>query len=60
MDSNTQCKLNVIKEIPRGLAVALSQKIYCLLLQHRVPREYHDRRPRINLTFRVIYPAPTT
>ena len=24
--------------------------------QHRVPREYHDRGPRINLTFRVIYP----
>ncbi|KAK3098692.1 hypothetical protein FSP39_022094 [Pinctada imbricata] len=24
--------------------------------QHRVPREYHDRDPRINLTFRVINP----
>ncbi|XP_041351819.1 alpha-ketoglutarate-dependent dioxygenase alkB homolog 3-like [Gigantopelta aegis] len=24
--------------------------------QHRVPKEYHDRGPRINLTFRVIYP----
>ncbi|XP_074660737.1 alpha-ketoglutarate-dependent dioxygenase alkB homolog 3-like isoform X1 [Tubulanus polymorphus] len=23
--------------------------------QHRVPKEYHDRDPRINLTFRVIY-----
>ncbi|XP_046342891.2 alpha-ketoglutarate-dependent dioxygenase alkB homolog 3-like [Haliotis rufescens] len=23
---------------------------------HRVPREYHDRGPRINLTFRVIHP----
>ncbi|KAK6172777.1 hypothetical protein SNE40_016370 [Patella caerulea] len=25
--------------------------------QHRVPKEYHDRDSRINLTFRVIYPA---
>ncbi|XP_067850152.1 alpha-ketoglutarate-dependent dioxygenase alkB homolog 3 isoform X2 [Heptranchias perlo] len=24
--------------------------------QHRVPKEYHDRSPRINLTFRTIYP----
>lgn len=24
--------------------------------QHRIPREYHDRDPRINLTFRVIFP----
>ncbi|XP_064604784.1 alpha-ketoglutarate-dependent dioxygenase alkB homolog 3-like [Liolophura sinensis] len=24
--------------------------------QHRIPREYHDRGPRINLTFRIIYP----
>ncbi|KAI0224822.1 alpha-ketoglutarate-dependent dioxygenase alkB-like protein 3 [Lamellibrachia satsuma] len=24
--------------------------------QHRVPKEYHDRGPRINLTFRVIHP----
>ncbi|KAK2146156.1 hypothetical protein LSH36_628g02031 [Paralvinella palmiformis] len=24
--------------------------------EHRIPREYHDRGPRINLTFRVIYP----
>ncbi|XP_067902556.1 alpha-ketoglutarate-dependent dioxygenase alkB homolog 3 isoform X2 [Heterodontus francisci] len=24
--------------------------------QHRVPKEYHDRNPRINLTFRTIYP----
>lgn len=24
--------------------------------QHRIPREYHDRSARINLTFRVIYP----
>ncbi|KAM3919882.1 alpha-ketoglutarate-dependent dioxygenase alkB homolog 3 [Leptodactylus fuscus] len=24
--------------------------------QHRVPKEYHDRRPRINLTFRTIFP----
>ena len=24
--------------------------------QHRIPKEYHDRDPRINLTFRVIYP----
>ncbi|KAM4617177.1 alpha-ketoglutarate-dependent dioxygenase alkB homolog 3 isoform 1-T5 [Discoglossus pictus] len=23
--------------------------------QHRVPKEYHDRRPRINLTFRTMY-----
>lgn len=28
--------------------------------QHRVPREYHDRGPRVNLTFRVIYAEPTT
>ncbi|KAL8573515.1 hypothetical protein ACOMHN_047786 [Nucella lapillus] len=27
--------------------------------QHRVPKEYHDREPRINLTFRVIYPEKT-
>ncbi|KAK6472729.1 alpha-ketoglutarate-dependent dioxygenase alkB-like protein 3 [Huso huso] len=26
--------------------------------QHRVPKEYHDRGPRINLTFRMIYPEP--
>ncbi|CAL1292512.1 unnamed protein product [Larinioides sclopetarius] len=24
--------------------------------QHRVPKEFHDRGPRINLTFRTIYP----
>ncbi|CAG2235031.1 ALKBH3 [Mytilus edulis] len=24
--------------------------------QHRIPREYHDRGPRINLTYRVIIP----
>lgn len=24
--------------------------------QHRIPREYHDREARINLTFRVIMP----
>lgn len=24
--------------------------------QHRIPKEYHDRSPRINLTYRVIYP----
>jgi len=24
--------------------------------QHRVPKEYHDRDPRINLTFRTIFP----
>lgn len=23
--------------------------------QHRVPKEYHDRGPRINLTFRTIF-----
>ncbi|KAK7494562.1 hypothetical protein BaRGS_00014215 [Batillaria attramentaria] len=27
--------------------------------QHRVPKEYHDRGPRINLTFRVIHPEHT-
>ena len=32
----------------------------CVLCQHRVPREYHDRGPRISLTFRVIYAEPTT
>ncbi|XP_048710317.2 alpha-ketoglutarate-dependent dioxygenase alkB homolog 3 isoform X1 [Caretta caretta] len=26
--------------------------------QHRVPKEYHAREPRINLTFRTIYPDP--
>uniref|UniRef100_A0A0F7Z1M9 Alpha-ketoglutarate-dependent dioxygenase alkB homolog 3 n=1 Tax=Micrurus fulvius TaxID=8637 RepID=A0A0F7Z1M9_MICFL len=26
--------------------------------QHRVPKEYHSREPRINLTFRTIYPEP--
>lgn len=26
--------------------------------QHRVAREYHDRGPRINLTFRTIHPEP--
>ncbi|NXG50260.1 ALKB3 dioxygenase, partial [Psilopogon haemacephalus] len=26
--------------------------------QHRVPKEYHSRGARINLTFRVIYPEP--
>lgn len=25
--------------------------------QHRVPTEYHDKMPRINLTFRTIYPV---
>ena len=25
--------------------------------QHQVPREYHDRGPRINLTYRTIYPS---
>ncbi|KAM8940205.1 alpha-ketoglutarate-dependent dioxygenase alkB homolog 3 isoform 2-T2 [Pelodytes ibericus] len=24
--------------------------------QHRVPKEYHDRKPRINLTFRTMFP----
>nr|XP_022289970.1 alpha-ketoglutarate-dependent dioxygenase alkB homolog 3-like [Crassostrea virginica] len=24
--------------------------------QHRIPREYHDKEPRINLTFRITYP----
>ncbi|XP_068117819.1 alpha-ketoglutarate-dependent dioxygenase alkB homolog 3 [Hyperolius riggenbachi] len=24
--------------------------------QHRVPKEYHDRQPRINLTFRTMFP----
>lgn len=27
--------------------------------QHRVPKEYHDRSPRINLTFRVLHPEQT-
>ncbi|XP_070190286.1 alpha-ketoglutarate-dependent dioxygenase alkB homolog 3-like isoform X2 [Littorina saxatilis] len=27
--------------------------------QHKVPKEYHDRGPRINLTFRVICPEKT-
>lgn len=26
--------------------------------QHQVAKEYHDRGPRINLTFRTIYPGP--
>nr|KAF6463761.1 alkB-like protein 3, alpha-ketoglutarate dependent dioxygenase [Rousettus aegyptiacus] len=26
--------------------------------QHRVPREYHSRDPRINLTFRTVCPDP--
>ncbi|KPP72356.1 alpha-ketoglutarate-dependent dioxygenase alkB3-like, partial [Scleropages formosus] len=26
--------------------------------QHQVAKEYHDRGPRINLTFRTIYPEP--
>ncbi|NXL82511.1 ALKB3 dioxygenase, partial [Leptocoma aspasia] len=26
--------------------------------QHRVPKEYHSRDERINLTFRIIYPEP--
>nr|XP_036852586.1 alpha-ketoglutarate-dependent dioxygenase alkB homolog 3 [Manis javanica] len=26
--------------------------------QHRVPKEYHSRKPRINLTFRTVYPDP--
>ncbi|XP_021006543.1 alpha-ketoglutarate-dependent dioxygenase alkB homolog 3 isoform X1 [Mus caroli] len=26
--------------------------------QHRVPKEYHSRQPRINLTFRTVYPDP--
>ncbi|XP_038185576.1 alpha-ketoglutarate-dependent dioxygenase alkB homolog 3 isoform X1 [Arvicola amphibius] len=26
--------------------------------QHRVPKEYHSREPRVNLTFRTIYPDP--
>lgn len=28
--------------------------------QHRVPKEYHDRRPRINLTFRTMFPVTKT
>ncbi|KAG8438374.1 hypothetical protein GDO86_008888 [Hymenochirus boettgeri] len=28
--------------------------------QHRVPKEYHDRKPRINLTFRTMYPGTTS
>lgn len=27
--------------------------------QHRVPKEYHDRGARVNLTFRIVYPEPT-
>ncbi|XP_062858665.1 alpha-ketoglutarate-dependent dioxygenase alkB homolog 3 [Trichomycterus rosablanca] len=27
--------------------------------QHQVAKEYHDRGPRINLTFRTIYPEPS-
>lgn len=26
--------------------------------QHQVAKEYHDRGPRINLTFRSIFPEP--
>lgn len=26
--------------------------------QHRVPKEYHSREPRVNLTFRTIFPDP--
>ncbi|KAL8169671.1 UNVERIFIED_CONTAM: Alpha-ketoglutarate-dependent dioxygenase alkB 3 [Gekko kuhli] len=26
--------------------------------QHRVPKEYHSREARINLTFRTMYPDP--
>ncbi|NP_001405623.1 alpha-ketoglutarate-dependent dioxygenase alkB homolog 3 isoform d [Mus musculus] len=26
--------------------------------QHRVPKEYHSRQPRVNLTFRTVYPDP--
>ncbi|XP_062973509.1 alpha-ketoglutarate-dependent dioxygenase alkB homolog 3 [Elgaria multicarinata webbii] len=26
--------------------------------QHRVPKEYHSREPRVNLTFRTMYPGP--
>ncbi|XP_062052261.1 alpha-ketoglutarate-dependent dioxygenase alkB homolog 3 isoform X5 [Lepus europaeus] len=26
--------------------------------QHRVPKEYHSRDPRVNLTFRTVYPDP--
>ncbi|XP_078540472.1 alpha-ketoglutarate-dependent dioxygenase alkB homolog 3 isoform X1 [Lissotriton helveticus] len=26
--------------------------------QHRVPKEYHDRAARVNLTFRTVYPMP--
>lgn len=26
--------------------------------QHRVPKEYHSRSPRVNLTFRTVYPDP--
>ncbi|XP_020653912.3 alpha-ketoglutarate-dependent dioxygenase alkB homolog 3 [Pogona vitticeps] len=26
--------------------------------QHRVPKDYHSREPRINLTFRTMYPDP--
>lgn len=27
-----------------------------LSFQHRVPKEYHDRGPRLNLTFRTVHP----
>ena len=27
---------------------------YLFCLQHRIPTEYHDREPRINLTYRYI------
>ncbi|KAM5248345.1 alpha-ketoglutarate-dependent dioxygenase alkB homolog 3 isoform 2-T2 [Ctenodactylus gundi] len=26
--------------------------------QHRVPKEYHSREPRVNLTFRTVHPVP--
>ena len=32
--------------------------VFVCLKQHQVAKEYHSRGPRINLTFRTIYPEP--
>lgn len=36
----------------------LTKKNFSCFVQHQVAKEYHDRGPRINLTFRSIHPEP--
>lgn len=40
------------------LQFQLTKNDYLCFIQHQVAKEYHDRGPRINLTFRTIHPEP--